>query len=218
MNYIYIHVSCIGNYIDVFDDLIKQIKKSGLYDKVEQIRCCVLGNSTLSFSDSFSDKIVLRKSSVDLSLYEAFTINTIREDIKVGDFNVLYLHTKGVTKCYFTQYVNIKSWVDYMCYFNITHHAKCIELLKENDTVGVNINSKPEIHYSGNFWWSKSSYLRKLNECTIQTYNSPEFWLTEQKKGNFVSLWQSKINHYLHYYDESNYKNKGVKILVYQFV
>ena len=168
MNYIYIHVCCIGNYIDVFNDLIKKIKDSGLYDKVEEIRCCVLGHSTLSFTHTFSDKIVLRKSNTDLSLYEAFTINTIKEDIKLGNFNILYLHTKGVTKCYSTQYINIKSWVDYMSYFTITHYAKCIEFLKENDTVGVNINIKPNIHYSGNFWWSKSSYLDKLNECIIQ--------------------------------------------------
>lgn len=212
--YIYIHVCCIGNYLDVFNELIQKIKDSGLYDKVKEIRCCVLGNSTILFHD----KIVLRKNSLDLNLYEAFTINTIKEDAQKEEFNVLYLHTKGVTKCYSTQYINIKSWVDYMTYFNIHQHEKCVALLNENDTVGVNINIKPELHYSGNFWWSKSSYLNKLGECTIKTYNSPEFWLTEKKIGKYVSLWYSNVNHYMEYYHESNYTNKGVKIMVYQYV
>jgi len=212
--YIYIHVCCIGNYLDVLNDLIQKIKDSGLYDKVKQIRCCVLGNCTFLFND----KIVLRKNSSNLNLYEAFTINTIKEDAQTDDFNVLYLHTKGITKCHSAQYINIKSWVDYMSYFNIYQHEKCIELLNENDTVGVNLGIKPELHYSGNFWWSKSSYLNKLNSCTLTTYNSPEFWLTEKKIGKYVSLWSSTINHYFEYYHDSKYINKGVKIMIYEYV
>ena len=80
MNIIYIHICCITNYKDVFEYLILSIKESGLYDVIEEIRCCILGTYDASL---FTDpKIKIHATSENIKLYEVFTINKIHEDSK----------------------------------------------------------------------------------------------------------------------------------------
>ena len=139
-------------------------------------------------------------------MYETPTINllyqhSLQEDL---DFNVLYLHTKGVK--HNNNNVNVNDWIDYLTYFNITKYETCINYLQEYDAVGVNLqNGNVETHYSGNFWWTKSQYIKKLTKCEYKNYNSPEFWLTEKNTGKYLSLWNSNINHYSQRYEEHNY-------------
>jgi len=203
---IYIHICCINNYKELVLEHLEKIKESGLYDVVDEIRFCVLGQIDETL---IKDKIKLWAYSNDNSLYEKFTINTIRNDCMKEDMNVLYLHTKGVTK---PNNKMVKSWVDYLCYFNIGQYKKCLELLETNDTVGVNLQDIhwQQLHYSGNFWWSKSQYIKKLGVCPNQHYNDPEFWLTKDRVGKYISLWHSNCPHYSAIYPPENYVNKPI--------
>ena len=213
-NYIYIHVCCINNWKDVFVHLYNNIKSSGLHDIVSSIKCSVLCNTEskhdaeLFFSNAMTldTKLELLGITCDISLYETHTINLLHTHAieSEEEFNVLYLHTKGVTRSSIT----VDDWVNYMIYFNIIGYKTCIDHLTNHgyDTVGVNLFTTPPIHYSGNFWWAKSSYLKKLKRCIHEHYNSPEFWLTEDKLGKFSSLWHSNVNHYNERYEERNYR------------
>lgn len=216
--YIYMHICCINNWNEVVTNLFNHIRNSGLYDMVTEIRCGVLGNYQ-EFIDAFSDpKVVVIYASDDISLHEMVTLNLLREHSQDNDFNVLYVHSKGVTRTG-QQGENVAEWVNYMCYFNMYHAKTCLQFLEDHDCVGVNINREPVLHYSGNFWWSKSSHIRKLNECVSSHYNSPEFWVTDTDVGSFVSIWKSHINHYDGGYAEENYKDKelsSIKIFVKQ--
>jgi hypothetical protein len=142
--------------------------------------------------------------SNSLKMREVFTINCIWNDAQVEDFNVLYVHSKGVTHNGMNP--NVKDWVNLLLHFNVHRYDECLEQLKTSDTVGVNLRRTPEIHYSGNFWWSKSSYIKTLDRCVDHSYNAPEFWITDSDKGRFVSLWNSvtivdsrRINKFSHY-------------------
>jgi hypothetical protein len=213
-NYIYIHVCCINNWKDIFFHLYNNIKSSGLHDVVLSIRCNVLCNAEskteaeLFFSDAMAldTKLELIGITCDISLYETDTINLLHTHAAESEdeFNVLYLHTKGVTR----SSLNVDDWTNYMIYFNITEYERCIDHLTNHgyDTVGVNLFTTPPIHYSGNFWWAKSSYLKKLKRCIHENYNSPEFWLTQDNLGKFSSLWHSNVNHYNERYEEHNYR------------
>jgi hypothetical protein len=68
------------------------------------------------------------------------------------------------------------------------------------DVVGVNLQHSPVTHFSGNFWWSHSDYIKKLDKFIEPSYNGPEFWITQQQKngdyGLFYSLNNSRVNHY----------------------
>ena len=64
-------------------------------------------------------------------------------------------------------------------------------------------------HYSGNFWWSKSSYIKRLSSCGNLTYNDPEFWLTRNENGKYVSLWNSNCSVLYHeLYEKEKYINQ----------
>lgn len=204
--YIYIHVCCINNWKEIYNSMLDDIKKSGLYEYVNQIRCNIL-TPDLNDIEYFCDpKILIIGMSTDLRLYENSTLNILLKDSYTEDFNALYLHVKGVS--YNGSNINITDWVKYLKYFNIIKHNICINNLKEYDVVGVNLHQHPEVHYSGNFWWSKSSYIKNLHPVEYINHNSPEFWITKSKTGKYLSLWNSNVNHYYTRYEPYNYENK----------
>jgi hypothetical protein len=143
-----------------------------------------------SFFDSFHDKkIELIGSDTNVGLYELPTIHSLHKHAFVEDMYVLYLHTKGVK--HNNRNKNVLDWVNYLTYFNIEKHETCIQALEDGaDTVGVNLQKDKTVptHYSGNFWWAKSDYLKKLPPCVYTHYNSTEFWLTEKEIGQYVTL------------------------------
>jgi len=197
---VYIHICCLNNYKEVVSLFFQWIKESGLYAEIDEIRCCILGDYD---PEIFRDeKVKIRAVSSNLSLYEVFTVNTLYEDCKREEMNVLYLHSKGVTK---PTNANVKSWVQYMCYFLVFQHARCLELLETHDSVGVNLHADPVLHYSGNFWWATSAYISKLDPCQYTCFNSPEFWLTEKRIGDYHCMWESNINHYYVTYPAEEY-------------
>lgn len=200
--YIYIHICCIHNWEEVFRKLIATIKASGLYDKVEKIRCVALTKSGVP-DELFRDKVELIGIYSNLNLYEQATLHPLYDHSLKEDFHVLYLHTKGVR--HNNKNPCVIDWVNYLSYFNIEKHEDCLKGLEENDAVGVNLQKEPCLHYSGNFWWSKASHLRTLQKCAYSCYNSPEFWVTSVK-GKYLTLWSSNVNHYQELYPESLYK------------
>jgi hypothetical protein len=117
---------------------------------------------------------------------------------------ILYIHSKGVTK---SDNKCIKDWVNYLTYFNIYKFNDCLNKLNDYDCVGVNLKVGDDnpLHYSGNFWWSKGSHIKKLNKITDNMYNSSEFWVTSLSDKKYASLWNSNINHYFELYDSSLY-------------
>lgn len=205
--YIYIHVCCINNWKEVFEKLMSKIKESGLYEKVDEIRCNVLTTNAnrQKIIDVFKDPKIIFKTFSDIKAFEVPTINWLHEDSKTEDFKVLYLHTKGIRHYRRRSEIYVKDWVDYLMYFNIEQYKVCLEKLDEYDTVGVNLSSEPATHYSGNFWWSKSEYIRNLDKCKYESYTDPELWLTRENKGNYCCLWQSEINHYEKRYPREKY-------------
>lgn len=206
--YIYIHVCCINNWKDVFNKLICKIKDSGLYEIVDEIRCNVLieDSNQDELNDILKDPKIIFKTSYDTKAFEVPTINWLYEDSKTEDFKVLYLHTKGIRHYNRPSEKYVKDWVDYLIYFNIEQYKVCLEKLDEYDTVGVDLVSEHVTHYSGNFWWSKSEYIRGLHKCNYKSYTDPEFWLTREKKGKYCCLWQSGINHYEQFYPREKYQ------------
>jgi len=207
--FVYIHVCCINNWEEVLSQLLDDIRKSGLYEKIEKIRCVILTMNDIP-GELFQDpKIEIAGVYQNLNVYEIATLHPLYDHAQVEDFYVLYLHTKGVT--HNNTNPGVVDWVKYLSYFNIDQHEKCIQGLETHDTVGVNLVDVPCTHYSGNFWWSKSSHLRTLEKCVYTCYNSPEFWLTS-KPGKFLNLNSSGVNHYLKRYPPSCYRNLFTEI------
>jgi mannosyltransferase OCH1-like enzyme len=205
--YIYIHVAALNNWVEVLNDILKKIEKGGLYDFANEIKICYLGNEDnldkLKDIINSKEKIVIRKTSTDLSLYERITLNVLHEDSCNEDFYVLYLHTKGITR---NNNMNVIDWINYLHYFSIEKYKDCIESLKKYDAVGCNIMQKPKLHFNGNIWWSKSNYIRNLPYNIGKEYLDPEMWIL-QGLGIFISLFTSNWDHYCLLYPKEKYEN-----------
>jgi beta-1,4-mannosyl-glycoprotein beta-1,4-N-acetylglucosaminyltransferase len=217
--YIYFHICCINNWEEIVSRLLFKIKNSGLYMLIKEIKCVILGdpNNSPIFNDP---KINIICQSLDINLFESKTINLIYDDcIKSGEeFKILYIHSKGVRhvnnpKCE----KNVYDWVELLSYFNIYNHKLCLTELNNCDAVGANLQSANDcpLHYSGNFWWSTSSHIKKINTTskTNSFYNAPEFWVTSIN-GVYKSLWNSNTHHYNDEYPYFRYENKQINILI----
>lgn len=215
--YIYIHICCVNNWADVLDTLLFKIRDSGLYKQVDKIRCCILGYPEGHSVLLDDPKIEILQTNPNIHLFEPFTINRLYTDACNADepFRVLYLHTKGIRHDGMNP--NVVDWVNYLCYFNIYHYKECIHLLDTGfSTVGVNLQTNPILHYSGNFWWSTSTHITNVGPCIFTIYQSPEYWITEKNLGDHACLAQSNVNHYDDPYPPNNYVNKQIELTYYK--
>jgi hypothetical protein len=193
--HIFMHISIIENWEEIFNDQIKYIKSTGLYDKIEKIHLGILGNIDRSYFNDEKFDILFIDNRLDL--YELNTINYIKNICSHIDYEIyiLYIHAKGVRKAGNEEV--IKSWRKMMEYFLIENFEKCINYLNIYDTLGCNainkyctdfdkisINKNHAYHYSGNFWWSKKSYIDKLPFIEILLNN--ESYLTRYKAENWI--------------------------------
>jgi hypothetical protein len=105
-----------------------------------------------------------------LAYGEVPTLAALHQQSLKDDFWVLYLHTKGVS--YQEQgydKAGMTAWRHYLEHFCINKWQECVSHLDKFDAVGCEYVKERKTpkgpfpgHFRGNFWWSKSSYLRTL--------------------------------------------------------
>jgi hypothetical protein len=96
---------------------------------------------------------------------EFVTLDLMEKDKeKFGDSDyILYLHTKGASKQHLE---NVITWRHLMNYFNIEKYKNVFKIFEKTsyNTYGVLLTNAGnfKLHYSGNFWWGKASYLKTI--------------------------------------------------------
>jgi hypothetical protein len=226
MKIIYINIATINNFNEVLNTLLDKINESGLYDKCYRIYLVVNGDLSLLQIDK-KEKYVIWNANKTTDVVEFPSLHLLwvhSNEIDDEDYKILYLHTKGVTK---PDSNEVKDWVEYMSYFNIEKWQDRVNELENYDTTGVNLGGKKEdyledtltwgygkspLHYSGNFWWAKSSYVKNLINPYEWTPDNDylkwrvmcEMWLC-QNDGDFYNAWSSNVNHYTTQYPKVNY-------------
>jgi hypothetical protein len=150
-------------------------------------------------------------------LAEKITINLLYDDCinSNEEFKILYIHSKGVRHFNSNIQENVYDWVEYLCYFNIYNFQLCLNELNSCDAIGINLQllDGAPLHYSGNFWWSKSSHIRNLKLINDNYWNSPEYWVTSID-GTYKSLWDSNTHHYNSPYPPYLYENKPINVRI----
>jgi hypothetical protein len=239
--HIFIHITMIEMWESIFLEFINTIKKSGLYDVLTKIHLGILGNIS-NYKSSFFETYLLNDPKINIIyldqrnyLYEIHTINTIKSFCENNDdeeIYILYLHTKGVRKAGNENVTT--SWRNMMTYFLIDNYVECIQGLQYYDTIGNNvvnmhcnntninfINHNHTLHYSGNFWWSKKSYILKLNYLKLiidvksvnSRYQAENWILSGYPECKIGILFQDDTNtHPYHRYVFDYYKK--LKILI----
>ena len=198
--------------------LIEKIKDSELIHYLETIH---INNIGIPIQENiYGDKFKICNYSDNPALYEIPTINKIHQFSKKNiDYNILYLHTKGIN--YDNDDQKINDWIDMMLYFLVEKFEFCIKKIQQGiQSIGCNYyNEEMKIrnpkHFSGNFWWADSQYISKLSYLIEKTENvintDAEFWLC-QNEPSIYELHNSKINHYLDVYPSTNYQSHSIII------
>ena len=164
----FLHIATMGEYQKIFDELISSVFESKLINNIDELNICLTGDGELIFGQTSPNIKIHRVGKIDE--FEFPTLQLIENEINKTDSNIkiLYFNGLGVTgNNLFKQ-----SWRKYLTYFNIYQFMECIKALDNGYNVaGVDWRIDPVPHFSGNFWWANSSYLKTLPK--IQSLNKP---------------------------------------------
>ena len=112
--------------------------------------------------------------------------------------------------------------MNFRLYFLVEQSNICISILDNNyETIGCNYSKDIDrtvdgwnrddphrypSHYSGNFWWANSNYLRTLPLLSVENPErmAPEFWLFKNNH-IFYNLHSSQVMHYSINYPKNKY-------------
>lgn len=207
----YYHIFAVNDYKGIVREQLTRLNDSGLLFKTNTLTISIIGND----NDAEYVKAILSSFKYQpykiytckVNCYEAIILDKIKEDsVYNGDFYCYYIHTKGVsiTKENHIFYHGLpfetvknasNAWRKAMEFIVIDNHDVCIKQIEEGyDAVGMNLCTQPKTHFSGNFWWSKSEYIRSLlpiNPSNNDRYLC-EFWIGSGKTPKMKSLSQNK--------------------------
>jgi hypothetical protein len=184
---IFFHVYLKNDYTHILLNKFKKFKASGLYDKADKIYLTLFGDieKHQEFLSDLKDLyrkiefVVISNKEFD---NEADTLNFMLKKAEGYEKNtpMLYVHTKGVSHTHPIMKKNIGAWVRYLDLYTINKWEECIEGLEKNDAAGGLYEASDPKHFSGNFFWANSEYVKslpRLNKYNIDSYNRGEFWI-----------------------------------------
>lgn len=110
----------------------------------------------------------------DLMEYPALNLVKDLADAATEEEYLMYFHLKGITH---RDHQGIHDWRRYMEYWTINRWRDSVAKLDEGyDTCGTNyihgnflgidLKTRNWKHYSGGFWWTRSSYVKRLKRLT----------------------------------------------------
>jgi hypothetical protein len=124
------------------------------------------------YEKQFDDTALQYINELPTKLDETLTLNRLWERARNSsvDEAVLYFHAKSVTALQktilkekdYAVYINYVHWRRFLEWSVLERAATCRQLLETHDTVGANYCVWPSPHYSGNFWWANTSYIKEL--------------------------------------------------------
>ena len=200
-------ICCIGNYLNIIKNQVDKLISSELYKNSKKIICfiCLYTEEIINLLNQYEKILIIKTTD---NLYEKFAINNFKNYITDEKYYMYYIHSKSVSRTG----KNYDDW-RYICdYFTIEKWKLNILLLEYYDCIGINLRFYPKIHYSGNFWWSKSTHINMLNNID-DSYLSPEMYVCSKKNTKYANLFSSNTRH-----DITNYSKKKYITLTDEFL
>jgi GR25 family glycosyltransferase involved in LPS biosynthesis len=138
--------------------------------KIKELEVIFINNIGLKLDSRYANmdpRIVLYDSSDDISEFELPTLRLLHQySMNTPNTKVLYLHTNEIS--YSTDDYNNVLYV--LC----EKSTDCIGLLDYNDVIAYDYIETPKPHFSVNFWWSTTKYLKMLD---VSDKMIPDEWL-----------------------------------------
>jgi hypothetical protein len=163
---VFVHLNDLPGAFDLMSEQLTLASESGLLDTAEEVILCTNGNAN-NFTAAKEvmaefENVKFVHVSDNTGLWEFPTLDYMKHvvDTSEEEFYICYFHLKGLSRrgdaC-------VQDWRQYMEYWCIDRWEDNVAKLDEGmDTVGANYIEGPWAHYSGNFWWARASYVRKL--------------------------------------------------------
>lgn len=233
--YVFYHIYCANEWVEIVEDQVNSIKKSGLYETAKKLFFVVIGDkkSYDFIKNKYKNKkIKFIKASGE---YEYPTIDLIKLISKTEDFKGLYIHTKGTSK---NPGTHTNYWRKVMDFYNITLWKYNYNVLDFYDIAGCNFHEGPAsidyywknqsttlvnanfithtMHYAGNFWWFNSNYTNKLRDLTSEEKKNrwnAEWYIFMCKPKYFVWATPPNVNYSLRKNEYNNFINVTKKIV-----
>lgn len=202
----YLHIAAMGTpaIYSILGEITGRLLESGLYGKTNSIHVGIVGDAKQAeelyeLILKVYPKFVIRYYSQNLGEFEWATLRWLREDALANyEGYVWYAHTKGVSQMgnpsvHPLIQRNATWWRNVMCHDIFTKHLEAIRLLDDGDVAagplfisgpdrypqddfGGVVSDIPR-HFSGNFWWSKYSYIKTLPVPDMTSRQEAEFWI-----------------------------------------
>jgi hypothetical protein len=186
-------ICCLGNYLEIVAEQMDTLRRSGLLRKAETIFCfiCLYNEEVIQVLEPYLSK--LKIISTAENLYERFALDNFRAHIPTSDpYYMFYFHTKGVSRDAekMKEFHERRKNLDF---FILERHEVCLFWLDHKyDAVGTTMSLYPALHFSGNFWWARSSHLDRLSPTIISpSYLAPEMYVCSFPDGKYISVCQS---------------------------
>jgi hypothetical protein len=178
---------------------------------IKELNAIIINNIGLPLDSkkykALDSRIQVIQCSSDPGLFELPTLRLMHDfSLNSPNTKILYLHTKGISYAKSDpRYENGLDWINYMLHFLCTKSDDCLRLLDYNDAAGCNFSEAPKAHFSGNFWWATSKYLKTLDTGLLTDKMSAEWWVLSKPDVKKSVLWQSGKNHFQERYAEEEY-------------
>ena len=203
---IYFHCYCFGSYASILYNKYKKINNSELLKNIDNFYVIVSNTQErhkdfLQQFSTLSNKIKIINLPNPVFNDESDTLNFILQKSNDSSTNrrILYLHTKGVTHSHQLVKKNVDAWVEYLDLYNIHKWKECVDALDTHDVAGGLYESSNPKHFSGNFWWANTNYIKTLPEITEKNYklfNRGEFWILSNTDKIYTVSENSTIDRY----------------------
>ena len=192
---VFYHLACLGNWREVFDEQLVQLHRNDF----QYLNLTVLGSGedlqwALDTANRLQIQPALLFHSEDLTCFETPAMKAIERHARQTDGYVLYLHSKGVSN---PAHVSKMKWRRLMMRELVENWEHCLPQLAQYDLVGVNWRDMPPVsHFSGNFWYASTRYLRQLADFT-HYYDNPYYkiWDAVNDKRLGCEFWIGSAKH-----------------------
>jgi hypothetical protein len=150
------HILASGfHYESIVDSQLRFINRTDIKDVLDTIFYVAVGADNASFviNDAKFQRIEVEAPVGN----EEDTLGALHRFCQTHPTsNVLFFHNKGSEEYY---YSNLLTREALDCF---VLNRNCLRTLNDHDVCGMRASPYPFIHYSGNFWWARCSYVKTL--------------------------------------------------------
>lgn len=166
---IFYHLNDLPGAFDLMSEQLSRMEDAGLLDAAHKVMFCTNGTE-LNFRGLMDvmgsrQNVMFQHVSNRTDHWEYPTLELLRKNAVATmnddeEFYVCYIHLKGLSR---PGDQRVTDWRNFMEHYTIDKWKECVAHLDAGyDLVGTNIIEQPWLHSSGNFWWSRSGYVKKL--------------------------------------------------------